>query len=368
MINIFQNIINQLPKKNKDEFLLEIYRENLQRMIVAAVILIITETVIVCLFSGQIANADAAILVYIMFSTIMLPILYRTLKNINTASEIRIKYVQRIFLYGTLAFGCVLALIPQFEFASMHIYIIAVFAIAASVCLQPLESLVMYFSVYMGFFLALPYYQTNKSVILILSVNAFMMNIIAWIFSRMVYRMRINSFMDKKIIMEKNHQLEDLAIRDSMTMLLNHKHIYKRLDEEIERAKRIKYPLSIIMLDIDDFKCVNDCFGHRAGDSIIIKVAQILVDTCRLTDIVGRYGGEEFIVIMPGTPLKDAAFLAERIREAIESAEFDKGIAITISGGIKVLQEDSAEELIRSADKRLYKAKSNGKNRFEMAG
>ncbi len=366
MNRFFQKIITRLPKENKDEFLRDIYRENLLRLTVSAIVLIVAETVIACFLGDDICNADGAVIAFILFNVIMLPILYMVYKRINAAREIVVKNVQRIYLFVTLIYGCALALIPQREFESIHVYIIIVFAIAAFIYMQPLESLIMYFLVYWVFYLALPYYQLNTHIRTILTVNALMMNIIAWILSRMVFRMRVNSFIDKKIILKKNIQLKDLSIRDSMTMLLNYKHIYEKLDEEVERAKRIGYPLSIIMMDIDDFKCINDNHGHLAGDSIIIKVAKILVDTCRTTDSVGRYGGEEFIIIMPGTALKDAVFLAERIRVAVETAEFEKGVSITVSGGIRELQDDTAEELIKKADQQLYAAKSKGKNRFEM--
>ncbi|NLI14275.1 GGDEF domain-containing protein [Pelotomaculum propionicicum] len=365
MIEFLKNIITQLPKENKDEFLREIYGENLLKLIVSAIILIIAETVISCLLWDQICNADGAIIVFILFNVIMLPVLYMVYKRINVAKDVIVKNVQRIYLFGALIYGCALTLILQGEFESIHVYIIVVFAIAAFIYMQPVESLIMYFLAYLVFCFVLPYYQTNTYIVTILTVNALIMNIIAWVLSRMVFRLRVKSFIDKKIILEQNLQLKDLSIRDSMTMLLNYKHIFEKLSEEIGRAKRIEYPLSIIMMDIDDFKYINDNYGHLTGDNIIIKVAQILGNTCRITDIIGRYGGEEFIIIMPGAALKDAAFLAERIRMTINTAEFEKGINITVSGGIREWQGDSAEELIKRVDQQLYIAKSKGKNRFE---
>ncbi len=367
MMKFFQNIRIQLPKENEEEFLRGIYRENLLRLITSAIILIVAETAITLLFRNEVCYTEGVVIVLILFNIIMLPILYMLYKKINAVKNIIVKLVQYVYLFGTLLFGCALAFIPQEQFDSIHIYIIIVFAIAAFIYMQPLESLIMYFLVYLFFCLSLPYYQPNIHIVRILTVNAFMMNIVAWIFNRMVFRMRVNSFIDKKIILEKNFQLQDLAIRDSMTMLFNYKHIYERLREEIDKAKRIGYPLSVIMMDIDDFKHFNDQYGHPVGDNIIIKIAQILVNTCRTTDIIGRYGGEEFMIIMPGTALKDAAFLAERIRVAVETTEFGNGIGITLSGGIRELRGDSAEELIKSVDQQLYQAKSKGKNRFQMA-
>lgn len=364
MMSFFQNIKTHLPKENEEEFLREIYKENQLRLIISATILIVAETAITILFRGEICYTEGVVIVFILFNIIMLPILYMIYKRINAVNNIAVRVAQYVYLLTTLIFGCALAFIPQDQFASIHIYIIVVFAIAAFIYMRPLESFIMYFLVYLFFCFLLPYYQTNINAVRILTVNAFMMNIIAWIFNRMVFRMRVNSFIDKKIIMKKNLQLQDLAVRDSMTMLFNYKYIYRRLREEIDKAKRIGYPLSVIMMDIDDFKHFNDEYGHLVGDGIIIKVAQILLNTCRATDIIGRYGGEEFLIIMPGTTLKDAAFLAERIRVAVETAEFENGTGITLSGGIREMKGDSAKELIKSVDQQLYKAKSKGKNRF----
>lgn len=158
-----------------------------------------------------------------------------------------------------------------------------------------------------------------------------------------------------------------MSIRDSMTSLLNHKNFFFRLNQEIEKAKRINYPLSILLMDIDEFKNINDQYGHLVGDEVIVKLAKTLTDTCRTTDVIARYGGDEFVIIMLDTESNEVMILVERIWKTIESTEFPLGIHITVSGGIGGFHGQSAEELIREADVLLYKAKSNGRNRFEKA-
>jgi diguanylate cyclase (GGDEF)-like protein len=151
-----------------------------------------------------------------------------------------------------------------------------------------------------------------------------------------------------------------------MTNLLNHKNSLRRLKEEVDRSKRIDYPLSVAMVDLDNFKLVNDTYGHQTGDEVLIQVAQILSDNCRTTDTVGRYGGEEFIIIMPDTNGREASLLLERIQISIEKTIFKEGIHVTVSCGISELNGESVHGILKSSDIMLYEAKKKGKNRVEL--
>lgn len=350
--------------KYRDEFFREIEEENLYRLILISLLMTITEISIMLFFRNKVLNTDKAIISFIIFNAVFLPILYMTYRNIGVVKRYFTKLIQFAYILGVILFGLYLALIPQNEFSSIHVYILVIFGISAFVYLTPLESGLILFPVYLLFYFLLPYYQSNEEIITVLRINALIMNIAAWIFGAMVMRMRVITFIDKKIILKRNDQLKELAKRDSMTSLLNHEYVYKKLCEEIERARLTEYPLTVIMIDIDDFKRINDSFGHLVGDKIIIQIAQILVRTCRCSDIIGRYGGEEFIIILPETNMNDAVYLAERIRSTIEGTQFENGCKITISGGIMEYHGETAEELIMGADKSQYAAKENGKNRI----
>lgn len=163
----------------------------------------------------------------------------------------------------------------------------------------------------------------------------------------------------------KKKMLQELAIKDGLTSLYNHKHIHEILDANVNMANRYSRPLSLIMLDIDNFKSVNDTYGHPFGDVVLSKVAELIKVTARTSDIVGRYGGEEFIIILPETEGFEAFVLGERIRQKVSDYVFDNGINITISGGASQLIT-SGEQLIEDADKLLYKAKRTGKNKIEF--
>ncbi|HEU0186709.1 MAG TPA: diguanylate cyclase [Gallionellaceae bacterium] len=163
--------------------------------------------------------------------------------------------------------------------------------------------------------------------------------------------------------------LADLAMRDGLTKLLNHRTFYTLLEKEVARAQRYEKPLSLLMLDIDHFKRVNDTYGHVAGDMILAGLSSVISSQVRNVDSVCRYGGEEISVILPETALETAMQMAERIRSATDGHRFDIGeeqsIGITVSLGVASLppHETSVEKLVAAADKALYEAKEGGRNR-----
>ena len=162
--------------------------------------------------------------------------------------------------------------------------------------------------------------------------------------------------------------VQELAITDGITDVFVRRYFLERLDEEIERAGHFATKLSFVMLDIDYFKKCNDKFGHLVGDVALRKIADILKDSLRDIDIVGRYGGEEFSIVLPETTKEAALVVGERLRKAVEKADisaYDENIKLTISMGITTFPDDTNElsQLIDRADQMLYKAKEAGRNR-----
>jgi len=153
---------------------------------------------------------------------------------------------------------------------------------------------------------------------------------------------------------------------DAVTGLPNRAAYDERLQDEYIRWQRFKSPLVLMMWDLDDFKQVNDRFGHQAGDKALRVIGQILEKGLRQTDFVGRYGGEEFCVLLPGTPMDQAAVVAEKIRKSVETGGFRSGakpIILTVSCGYTDFQDsDTPESVFERADRAMYKAKSQGKN------
>ena len=163
------------------------------------------------------------------------------------------------------------------------------------------------------------------------------------------------------------HKLIEMSRLDPLTKLFNRSHLEQRLMESIGRSERFGAALSVIMIDIDNFKSINDTFGHLCGDLVLRQVASLLKETVRQVDIVGRYGGEEFCCILPDTNAENACMLAERLRETVEQAElrFDsQTLHVTISLGVVEYGDtcDVLETLIKAADDALYESKRNGRN------
>jgi diguanylate cyclase (GGDEF)-like protein len=162
-------------------------------------------------------------------------------------------------------------------------------------------------------------------------------------------------------------EIEKLAITDGLTGLFNHRHFQERLSQEFKRMERFPEPMSLLIIDIDYFKKINDSYGHPVGDSVLKKVTDIIRKTIRNIDVASRYGGEEFAVILIGTDARGAKKMAERLRKAVMNMKFSadtKTFSVTISIGISTYPDSitGKEELIERADKALYHAKDKGRN------
>jgi two-component system cell cycle response regulator len=163
-----------------------------------------------------------------------------------------------------------------------------------------------------------------------------------------------------------NQKLQSLAVTDGLTGLHNHRAFQDYLEEQFQVAMRNRQPLAVILMDVDHFKQYNDTYGHQAGDEVLRQVAQILSAHVREGDFVARYGGEEFVIVLPRTDLESAVAVAERLREAVQSAEW-RLRPVTGSFGVACIRPDmeTRQELIEAADQALYQAKKNGRNRVE---
>jgi diguanylate cyclase (GGDEF)-like protein len=169
--------------------------------------------------------------------------------------------------------------------------------------------------------------------------------------------------------------VERQAVTDELTGLANVRAFLVTLDRELERSRRFDTPLALVMVDLDDFKRVNDTYGHQQGDEVLAQVAAVLRETTRELDTAARYGGEELAVVLPQTDVSGAVFLAERMREAIESIKVRRvdgrgSLSVTASLGVASVPESGFDraDLIAAADAALYAAKRGGKNRVERAG
>ncbi len=173
----------------------------------------------------------------------------------------------------------------------------------------------------------------------------------------------------------RNRTLCEVSSRDTLTGLYNRWYVIEKIDSELNRAIRHGSPMSLLMLDIDHFKRINDTWGHPAGDEVLKSVGKMLKESCRVYDVPGRYGGEEFCIVLPETRPGNTTVVAERIRKRLESTELpmgDESVTVTASIGVAGMDTNGDAEmlspagLIDRADRALYSAKTRGRNRIEM--
>ena len=174
---------------------------------------------------------------------------------------------------------------------------------------------------------------------------------------------------------ERATEFQLMSITDSLTGLPNRRYLEERLAEELNRSKRYDFPMSFLMIDIDDFKAYNDKNGHQAGDVALQITAHCLKGALRAADVASRYGGEEFCILLPQTAMAEAGVIADRIRQRVSTTEFPHGKAqplgqVTISVGVSTFAKniETSENIIAAADRALYQAKSLGKDRIEFYG
>lgn len=190
--------------------------------------------------------------------------------------------------------------------------------------------------------------------------------------ARVKVHLKIKSLQDD--LKERNRLLEELSNTDALTQLANRRQLMSILAQEFQRSQRAKHPLSLIMVDIDHFKSINDTFGHQQGDVVLKTVAGTLRSALREYDLASRFGGEEFAMILPETDILHATQVAERVRNMVAHLKFDGPLAklqMTISLGVATFPDKNIkniEDLIRLADDALYAAKREGRNRVVFAG
>jgi len=178
--------------------------------------------------------------------------------------------------------------------------------------------------------------------------------------ARIFSAIRIKNLQDK---------LRETSIRDAMTGLYNRRYMEERMEQEFQRCKRHKNLMTIAMIDLDFFKKVNDSYGHEVGDQVLKILADVLKSQLRKSDILSRFGGEEFVIVLPETPVEGAKMVLNKVREYLSKVEISsplgKSFSVTLSGGVAggdISEFETYHDLLRMADKNLYEAKHSGRN------
>ncbi|PAB60395.1 GGDEF domain-containing protein [Anaeromicrobium sediminis] len=387
--NIFQklkSLIIPIPKDLKDEFYSRIVKENLVRVMIISIIYVLFEIIIIFTDVQKVYSVyeDKLSTLIIIFHIVFILISYWLRFKKNHVNGMATQVIIYLYCFVLVYWSIDTSLEYINEHGSITLFILTLTGTSAFFYRRPLATLITNFGLCIYFALKIKYLVEDYIMIqlgnfspgnfpventvdsMFIEVNlhiadAFLITVICCALGIVVYKLRLKVFLEKKA-------LEELALKDSMTNLFNHKTICDLLKKEIRRSKRSSQPVSILMTDIDHFKKVNDTYGHQVGDQVIIKISKLLTEVCRETDYVGRYGGEEFLVVLIDTNEDGAKKFAERFRKEVEKMDFGLPYQVTVSGGVKTYENESAEEMIKLADRALYKAKEKGRNCIISAG
>lgn len=275
-----------------------------------------------------------------------------------------------------LIFGVVLTVIDQLITTSIAPLLLTTIAVASATFIPPATAAVLFSALLITFWNVISWTQTDPEILLSIRVNTISLAGIgfgiAYLFWRsqiLAIRQRIEIEARKLELEEKNRELALLATRDALTGVANRSQLTSALVAELSRMKRTGSPASIVLLDLDHFKAVNDSHGHPTGDAVLREIAHLLSAEVRSIDTLARLGGEEFAILLPDTPLEAAAELAERLRQRIEGHEFNGGstsLRLTASFGVAPIAPEAPDPInsaYKAADRLLYRAKESERNR-----
>ncbi len=370
-MNIFKKIYYKLVAPNhsademekyRDEFSKERIIENFQSVYRIMIGLEFVELSIALMPSIHINIRYVAMAFLVTNGLLFIPTFKFKRKNWQ-ADFMKMFKLQHIIVFNFIALASCLniVVINDFDFVHMYIATIMIIAVTIYIPVVSLTFMVMVSLIVNVFFVAI--LSTNPEASFHMIENLIVFTFIAWYLGIKSNQKTVELWYNHQHQMDLNNKLEELNKRDPMTRFYNHESILLQMDEAVAHAHRYKKDLSVLMLDIDDFKKTNDTFGHQEGDKVILEVAKVIHRCVRDTDLIGRYGGEEFLVVFPETTKENANIVSQRICDAVAQLKFDK-ISMSISGGLAELKDNSNERLLALADERLYVAKHQGKKQI----
>ncbi|WP_319476835.1 GGDEF domain-containing protein [Marispirochaeta aestuarii] len=342
------------------------FQRNNQRIFIISVFLVFEQLFYGIFVSGRGSNLHAVY--YISAFAMLLMSLVCGFFILHKPENIRIHHKIHELSLGILGMGVALIRLLFFEFDMLRIptiYIAVLYGVAVLFYISYGYGLFLYAFLSLSIILLTPLYHPGtltSRYIADISSNG----IIAWIVSAMNYRNFVSIFLNRKEIEKKNEELRERSIRDELTGLYNRRKINSVLKEVHARAERYASDFTVIILDIDHFKHINDTFGHHLGDIVLRQISAILSGNIREVDTCGRWGGEEFLIICPEADVPHAEGIAGRLRLLIGEYKFQHNKKVTASFGIASFREfPDLDSLLKIADMRLYQAKLNGRNRVD---
>lgn len=383
-----KNILSQMFSVN-NSVMNDVVLINIKRIFYASIIAMPISLAHIIIFSMNISSGDeketkwrmGIIISHIMLFFIMgilgcLCLFLRKKEKIN----LLMRLIQNLTIVIILIFGAVIVSIDQLVTPNITPFLVACTITGVVFLIRPLVVIIAYFGTFITFYYAIGLTQMDKSILLSNRVNGITAMGIGICLSLILWKTNVSNILQKRFILkqqqelaEKNEELEYLAFYDSMTGLYSRRRLEELLKNEIFVIRRYGHQSCIIMLDIDNFKKINDNYGHPIGDMVIKQIAYILKENIRETDAVSRWGGEEFLILLPHTSLSEATSIAEKLRKFIEDENMfikEREVQFTASFGVTGLsgdKNDSLELAYKDADKALYLAKERGRNCVETA-
>ncbi len=345
------------------EYELEYIQINYDRLIPVAIIMYLFEWVIF-LLSKLYFNIGQIVLIYQIYSTVLLPFIFYAYKHITSISRFKLKFISYMYLVGLIIFGAFLVYTTRSHTDLLHIFLMMVLTAGALFYIPPKESLLIIVLPSILFIFGLVFFNYNADHIRVFATNTLIFIFIVYILSANLFILKIKDLHLQKELSLANDRLEQMTKIDQMTGLYTHTAIRNILSEEVERAKRYCKPLSIVLIDIDNFKDLNDRQGHLFGDTVIKELSVFIKNNIRANDYAGRYGGDEFVIILPSADISGAENLYHRTCDALHDCKLLHSEKVTISAGIALYQYQSVNDFINVADNCLYAAKRSGKARY----
>lgn len=338
---------------------------NLLRILVIGTVYTLFECVGLLLSTLGMFHSDIRgyVFVVVLFHIVYLPFLVISYRHKWFKSNISYELLSNVYYIAVMLWASVFTTLVYLGNEDITIYSIVLIVISAIFIIEPNRSSVIYIANFVLF--AGLVYSNVESVNAANAIvfKSLIVCVLALVVSQGNYISRKKLFDSNKELEEANEALKEKSVKDSLTHLYNNRYMFELLEKEASHARQYGSHLSLVMIDIDNFKRVNDVYGHLYGDEVIKKVSATIKSSTRECDVVGRYGGEEFIVILSDADKHTAISIAERIRQSVEALVFDKGVSITVSIGVSELSDENPKYLVGAADINLYKAKRSGKNR-----
>ena len=378
MVNFF-NILPQqviryagLLHESADEGIRrETYRVNLRRLVVLGPVFFVMELSLLPL-EHYLLNVGSVLLIFLVANALVYPFVYYIAKHQQRMSEKVLRLATYAYLLTFIGLGSGLSLKGLMSTDLVHVYLMTVVAVSIFFIIPPFDHLVLLLCTMVPYLIIYPHVLFHQEIRYVIMNNVIVFSILSWLVGRMVYTVIIRMLKARQTLEQQNRMLSELARRDPMTGLLNHGALQELLWSTIRRVRDTGTSFSVILFDIDNFKSINDTYGHLSGDSVIRSLSNTALDIIGKTGEVGRYGGDEFLIILPDVSMQRACEIAEDLWGAVRSLTFgEMTLPVTLSGGVVSCRcestlpvEQIATLTISCADGNLFTAKSRGKNQF----